>query len=517
MKKKPEKQLQKKLDKKVYIAVGIVAMILVIGGLVAYFTTKSYVNKVADDVICNNVYIGELDVSGMNAEEAKTAIEEQLSEYQALSLKLTAEEVAFDVTFGELGFDMKDVDKLVEEAVSYGKEGSIWKRYRVMKALEDQAEVLRISYKVDEESIRKVVTEKVPELENSAKDATITRKGGAFVIQSEVKGVAVSVEDSVKVISEYFDEEWKEKDGSIALVVTVDEPKITRTQLEQIQNLLGSYTTNCGTGGGRVQNIKTGAKLINGSVIMPGEVFSADAAMRPYTYDNGYAEAGAYENGKVVQSMGGGICQVSTTLYNAVILSELEVTQRAAHSMTVGYVKPSMDAAIAGEWKDLKFKNNTEYPIYIEGYVSGSYITFSIYGKETRPAGRKVEFVSETLSTTPATKKFVASGDGVGTLKKTEAGHTGVKARLWKVVKENGVEVSREIFNNSNYMASEETWVVGTSSSNAEAANVVKNAIASQDESKIKEAIAQAQAIIKAAEDAAKPAPEVPENPTEGN
>ena len=274
---------------------------------------------------------------------------------------------------------------------------------------------------------------------------------------------------------------------------------MTRAQLENVKDLLGTFTTTCGTGGGRVQNIVTGAKHINGAVLMPGEVYSANAAMEPYTFDNGYAEAGSYENGKVVQSMGGGICQVSSTLYNAVILAELEIVERAAHSMLVSYVEPSMDAAIAGDYKDLKFKNNSDTPIYIEGYVSGGKITFNIFGKETRSASREIKYVSEVVSSTPAGEKFVASGDPVGTIKKASSGYTGMKAKLWKVVYENGVEVSREVVNNSSYRASAAVFNVGTASDNAEAAAIVGNAIASNDRATIEAAVSQAQAIIAAA------------------
>ena len=111
-------------------------------------------------------------------------------------------------------------------------------------------------------------------------------------------------------------------------------------------------------------------------------------------------------NGLTVDTYGGGICQVSSTLYNAVILAELGVAQRQPHSMLVDYVKPSQDAAIAGDYKDMKLENTTDAPIYIEGYMSGGNITFTIYGKETRPANRSIKFVSETLSTTDPGKKF---------------------------------------------------------------------------------------------------------------
>ena len=134
------------------------------------------------------------------------------------------------------------------------------------------------------------------------------------------------------------------------------------------------------------------------------------------TAAGGYELAGAYENGQTVQSYGGGVCQVSTTLYNAVLKAELEVTQRSNHSMIVTYVKPSMDAAIAGDYKDLKFVNNLDAPIYIEGYTVGKDIYFNIYGQETRPSNRKVTYESEVVSEEDPGTQFVATGDAVGSI-----------------------------------------------------------------------------------------------------
>ena len=105
--------------------------------------------------------------------------------------------------------------------------------------------------------------------------------------------------------------------------------------------------------------MENGCRLIDGFVLYPGEEFSAYGAVSPFTKENGYFMAGSYVDGKVVDSLGGGICQVSTTLYNAVLLSELEVTERHNHSMIVSYVEPSADAAISeSSGKDFKFVNN---------------------------------------------------------------------------------------------------------------------------------------------------------------
>ncbi len=499
-------------QRKVLVIAGVLFGIVLVIGLCSYFGLKSAVDKVPKDTICDNIYIDSVDVSGMKAEEAKAALEQRLTEYQNSTVKLIAEEASAEVTLTELGFQMKNMEQLVKKAVSYGKTGSLWGRYSKIKALEESKKVFETEFEVDAEAITAVIAEKIPKLENAAKDATIVRENGQFTITDGVKGVAIDNAASAKIIETYMNETWSygAEKAEIKLVTSVDEPKVTREQLTQIQNVLGKYTTHCGSGGGRVQNIVTGAKLINGSVIMPGEEFSADAAMRPYTFENGYAEAGSYENGKVVQSMGGGICQVSSTLYNACLMAELEITQRQPHSMTVGYVEPSMDAAIAGDYKDLKFKNNTESPIYVEGYVSGGYITFVIYGKETRPESRSVKYVSETLSTTPGKKVFVASDAALGSKSTTSSGHTGMQAQLWKVVYENGKEVSRDVINKSSYRSSETTIAVGTKSSSEEATKVMKDAIASQNEDKINAAIAEAKAII-AKEEAEAQKPSVPE------
>ncbi len=192
--------------------------------------------------------------------------------------------------------------------------------------------------------------------------------------------------------------------------------------------------------------------------------------------------AGSYLNGEVVDSMGGGICQVSTTLYNAVLRAELEVTERSPHSMTVSYVPESGDAAIAGDYKDLKFKNNLEYPIYIEGYTtSDKKITFNIYGKETRDQNREISFESVRVSEIPpATNLSEDPGQPLG-YKAVSNGKIGIVAELYKVVKVNGTETERIKINKSSYKGKNRTVVYGTAGDPVLSENL-RAAIALQDE-----------------------------------
>ena len=164
-----------------------------------------------------------------------------------------------------------------------------------------------------------------------------------------------------------------------------------------------------------------------------------------------------------MDSIGGGVCQLATTLYNASLEAEVEIVQRQNHSMIVTYVKPSRDAAIAGTYKDIKIKNNYSTPIYVEGYTEGRKLTFTIYGKETRPENRKVEYVSETLgSTSPGEPQLIVDNAlAPGAKVKVQSSHTGLRSRLWKVVTVDGVEQERTLLNKDTYNASKAIYRVG--------------------------------------------------------
>ena len=260
----------------------------------------------------------------------------------------------------------------------------------------------------------------------------------------------------------------------------MDEPKGSAEELAQVTDVLGSFTTSYKTSGSsRSANVANGCSLINGTTLYPGEEFSTYKTVSPFSVANGYYMAGSYVSGKVVDSLGGGICQVSTTLYNAVLLAELEVTDRYNHSMIVGYVDPSADAAIAeSSGKDFKFVNNTDAPIYIEGYTHDKQITFNIYGKETRAAGHSVRYESEVLETItpPADQIYADAGQPIGYIV-TESAHIGYKARLWKITMENGVEVSREQVNSSTYKMVPRSATVGTATSDPQAYEEIMAAI----------------------------------------
>lgn len=196
---------------------------------------------------------------------------------------------------------------------------------------------------------------------------------------------------------------------------------------------------------------------------MPGQVLSGYECMQPFTVENGYRTATAYENGRSVDSIGGGVCQISTTLYNASLLAELDIVQRQNHSMTIAYVKPSMDAAIAGTYKDLKISNPYDTPIYVEGYTSGKTLTFTIYGKETRPANRTLKFESQTLQRIDPGEPVEQVDNSLmpGQRVKVQSSHTGLRSQLYKCVYVDGELKERTLLNADTYNASKAIYRVG--------------------------------------------------------
>jgi hypothetical protein len=203
----------------------------------------------------------------------------------------------------------------------------------------------------------------------------------------------------------------------------------------------------------------------------------------------------------VVESLGGGICQVSSTLYNAVLRAELQVDERHNHSMIVSYVNLSSDAAISGTSKDFKFTNNSEYPIYIEGITtSDKQIIFNIYGVETRPENRKVSFESEQLSETiPEGDKIIADPSApLGSIT-TQSAHTGYTGKLWKIVTVDGKETERTEINKSTYLPTPRTATVGTATDNPTALAMIQSAIATGSIDTVKATIGELTAAAQAA------------------
>lgn len=393
------------MKKKIIIAVAVI-VILAAGG--TFYLNHKINSAVKDGKIIKGVSCEGISIGGMTRSEAKDAIESHMKEIHQEKITLYVDDERSSAKIEDLGA-FAEADKTVEEAYALGRSGSIFTKYSDVKEKKHKLPVYR---KYDKAKFEKNVKKATKKIVSEPRNASVKRKAGKFVV---------------------------------------------------IKDVLGTYTTEYGGSPyGRKVNVANGASKINGSIVYPGETLSVYKTVSPFTKENGYALAGSYENGQTVQTYGGGICQVSTTLYNAVIRAELKIVERFPHSMTVHYVPRSADAAIAGTHKDMKFKNTFDTPIYIEGKANGSTITFTVYGKK-KDSKRTVEFLSETTQVKESSESTVNDNTLAEGQKVVESyGHTGYSARLWKIVKINGKQVSKKVFNTSTYMSTPTVYRVGT-------------------------------------------------------
>lgn len=501
-KRKLKKGWKKQLDmSKLMIGIGVVifVLIIVLGG--TYLYLNKYISAYPQDKIVKNIYVGPVNADELTKEELTAKLNEHLETKKSVKVTLVTDGNKEETTLGELGFSYENVDKVVEHAFSYGKKGSVWSRYRNLRKLSKEKLVIDENYVINQELATAVLNEKAVPLANHAVNATIRKTTEGFAVTDEKEGKTVNIEKTIQEIETFLNNEWDYKDFAQTVSLKKEIPTVKASDLAAIEDELGSFSTDAG-GGTRWQNLKTGVSKLDGLVVMPGQEISVHDVTAPYDAEHGYVPAGSYENGQVVETYGGGICQVSSTLYNALLAAELEIIERFPHSMLVGYVAPSRDAAIAGDYKDLVFKNNYETAIYIEGGINSSnQLKLTIYGKEIRNPEREVKYESETISTTEYETVYQAdSGVSIGSMEGSGSPHTGKEARLWKIVYEDGKEVSRDNINYSKYNKSDYIVKVGTKSEVAAASSLVKNAIATQDSAKIKQAINEAKILEQEAE-----------------
>lgn len=466
-----------------------------------YMEIEPTVERDLSGVIMNGIYIDDIDLSGKTYEEAVKLVKDRISSMSEAVLVINSiDDHKVKVTAADIGIGWNDEDTIAD-ALYVGRSGNIVDRYKERKDLEHEKKVYPLRVSFDKDLITDIVNEQGKLYNVEAENASLSKADGDFTITPGTTGKKIDVNASVSRIMSKLDN-FNGSDMVVDLKVVEDVPKASVEELEKIHDLIGTYTTSFSSSGSdRSGNVRNGTSLVDGTLLMPGEQFSMYQTVSPFTEENGYYLAGSYLNGMVVESLGGGICQVSSTLYNAVLRAELQIDERFNHSMIVNYVDLSSDAAISGTSKDFKFTNNSEYPIYIEGYTtSEKQVVFNVYGVETRPENRKVSFESVKISeTNPEGEKIVADPSMPFGSITTQSAHTGYVGELWKVVTVDGKETERVQINKSNYQPTPKTATVGTNTDNPAALAMLQAAIATGSIDTVKATIGELKAQAEAA------------------
>jgi len=451
----------------------IVALLLVggiIGGALGYMTYAAHkesqeMEQAIDvDTIYSNIFINDIDVSGMTKSEALEALNKAfLTGYEDRSIVLAGDGKEFNYHFSD--FDAKyDFSAAVEEAYSYARVGTVKERFDLVQALQATPQKITAdpTYSYDKILIKTIIEPIAAQVEIKPVDATSKRSNGKFSITPSQSGKAMDMDATEALVTALLE---KNEPGRVDIIFKTVEPQVTAEDLQKAQALIGTFTTKFSPGdNGRNTNIRTATAKINDVTVIPGEVFSTNAHFGAMTYDNGYRSAPVIIGGKLTDDMGGGVCQVSSTLYNALLHAELDIVERQNHSMKVGYVDWGFDATLAGDYIDLKFMNDTKYPVYIEAFTTASQVVVNIYGNEVHDSGRELKFVNALVETVPPPAETVVNDPALPTGQRDVVSkpRTGYKYDVYKIVYENGREVEKVKVNSSYYKATRGEVRVGT-------------------------------------------------------
>ena len=294
--------------------------------------------------------------------------------------------------------------------------------------------------------------------ENEPKDAVYTKKDGKHNIEPEVVGVEFDDDKARKIF-----EENKNSTVSYEIPAKITYPKVTAKALEDkyINNIIATYSTSfAGSSSGRIANIVLAAQKIDGYVVNPGKRFSYNQVVGPRTQAAGFKIAHVYVGTKVVDGIGGGICQVSSTLYNAVVMADLKTVSRTNHSIPVSYVPMGRDATVSYGTIDYVFENNKPYPVSIKAKTQGTTLTISVVG--TFDVDYTVDFVSNFVQSIPyqtVTEEVETLAEGETEV--LENGSNGSVYESYRVYKKDGVEYKRTYESKSRYQSVTKKVVVG--------------------------------------------------------
>ena len=522
--KKKNKKVDKAKRKKRLIITGVILGIIILVGLL--FSTIFALININNSKIISGVKIEGIEVSGLSKDEARIKLETIYTEkvQKEIPIKYNEFESSINPTMIELKYNIdKAVDEAInvgrnnnifvnnynilftllgkrdinlemsinEEAakkviqdiganlpgiviessyyiegenliITKGKEGIQIDTEGLLTKIKENLDSSNIS----NDYIEIPVTQKVPEpididkihseIYKEVQDAYYTKD--PFEIHPEVEGVDFNVEEAKAMIQAEDKEEYTIK-------LTITKPKVTVNDIgtEAFPDKLGTFTTRYDAGyRDRTTNLILACQKLNNQVVLAGDTFSYNKTLGERTIAAGYKNAKVYENGQVVDGIGGGICQISSTLYNAVVDANLSIVERRNHQFVTSYVPAGKDATVVYGMTDFKFKNTRKYPIKIIATAQNGIATISIYGNKEE-VEYDVTLEVKQLSTIPTTTKYVEDSSlPVGTEKVKQAGANGVKTETYLVKKLNGKVVSREVISRDTYNAMQRIVLKGT-------------------------------------------------------
>lgn len=400
-----------KSNVKKYKIVGLMAIICVLGVSINYFNKK----YIYTNVIAKNIFVEGIDVSNLTKEEAINYVNENVI-LGELQLNYNGETNVISPDEIDLKYNTSEV---VDEAYHYTKTDSYFENVKRFFNLNKNSKNLEIKSLYNENKLSEKIQNISDSINVDMKNAKVYISDSGNISTSSA---TIGKELDIASTKESIYDAIKNKDyKSIDLKVNIKEPKISTEAVKSVNTLLAEFSTKFSTkDSNRVTNVVLSAKATSDVLLMPGEEFSYNNLTGKRTASNGYKDAPVIINGKLEQDVGGGVCQVSSTLFNSVLYSGLDVTSRRNHSLKSSYVSIGRDAMVSDGGSDFRFKNPYSHPVYIKNTVSNGVITSKIYGNISDKKNISIKVEPYTTEGLDAAKTYIEYKDSNGKVIRTQ-------------------------------------------------------------------------------------------------
>lgn len=449
---------------KVLLAIVIAFGALTSGVMLAILNSKT---------IYPGVRVDGIDVGGLSKREAQQRLTSLSKAISNRKLYLGYAGQTWEMSMARLGAKV-DVEAIAQAAFMIGREGSLLRRINeIIEAWRCRAEIPLV-YSFSLSRAERAIQELARNIDRDPINARLVVDGDLVRAVPEKPGLRLDVKQSLERITRAMNTGGT----SVDLAVKIVQPKIRQSDFAGITGVIASYSTKYRMWQrDRTHNLMTAAQALNGTLIKPGEVFSYNEVVGPRQPSRGYRKAPIFVRGEVEHGIGGGVCQVSTTLYNAALLANMKILSRAHHSRPVDYAPIGRDATVAYPSPDLKFKNTTPAPVYISASVGDGTVNITLLGKEM--VDQEVELVSEDHQVIqPRVIRIADKNLAAGQEIIRDTGRPGHRIKIYRIIKRQGQVVKKELVCSDFYEPEDRVVVVGDRQDSA------KSAIGSIDKAK---------------------------------